>query len=272
MNAPLPGLDLKLNLRSHMQLQWQLLQLLMRRAPGITLLNTLARTVAQFAQLLALFLPIKVIILMGSESVPSYFSGYIRAETRDTWIIGLSLLAGMLYVMSIGLMALARHQAAHAADQLTGMIHPAGGRLHNPFQHAYAMACRVYANFLIIVVGLLALTVVDLRFFAAVAGLLVVEFLLTLRLLKCTARGMAKLGALIRRSPDAYLRTLGNLNFLIVFAMLLAQYATVGKISVLPAILGLLLARRIFQSAAGLTQRALALERSRAHLEPVLLS
>lgn len=257
------------SLRNHLHLQARLLRFLLRRAPGTTLANTLARTVSQFALLLALFLPIKVILLMGSEHVPDYFSSYIRTETRDAWIIGLAGLAGLLYVMAVGLMALSRRLSAHAADHLTGM-HAQGGAEHNPFQRAYALACRVYANLLIVVVGLLALAAVDPRLLATVAGLLVVEFLLARSLLKGGARAGARLGALLKRNPEVSLRALGNLNFLLVFATLLVDYLVSGKASTLSAILGLLLARRIFQSAAALAQRSIALERSRTHIEPIL--
>ena len=69
------------------------LLLLTRRLHGCSPYGLLAGipvfVVNQVSFVLALMLPLKVIIMLGSDGVPSYFRFFMTEETRDAWMLGL---------------------------------------------------------------------------------------------------------------------------------------------------------------------------------------
>lgn len=69
--------------------------------PGFTLYSVAATLVSQFALLLAFVLPLKVILLLGSEGIPSYFPEQFKLFDRQTLILALSSLAMLLYLVHL---------------------------------------------------------------------------------------------------------------------------------------------------------------------------
>src|SRR5690554_4121767 len=57
--------------------------------------------VSQFSRMLAFFLPLKVIILIGSTGTPRYFPDSWAALDRDALVIALSLATVFFYVVSL---------------------------------------------------------------------------------------------------------------------------------------------------------------------------
>jgi hypothetical protein len=71
--------------------------------PRLTVGLILALTGSNVAQVVAFFLPLKVLVLSGSESVPSYFRYFIAPEFSMLWIAGLSAGAVLAYAISVAL-------------------------------------------------------------------------------------------------------------------------------------------------------------------------
>jgi hypothetical protein len=64
---------------------------------GIVILSLFSKV----ASLLALFLPIKIILLLGYEKIPKYFPDFLISIERDVLIISLSGLAIFFYVLYV---------------------------------------------------------------------------------------------------------------------------------------------------------------------------
>src|SRR5690554_4218870 len=64
-----------------------------------TLAGVLLTFISQFSRLLAFFLPLKVIVLIGSSGIPRYFPSSWAAFDRETLVVALSFSAVAFYVV-----------------------------------------------------------------------------------------------------------------------------------------------------------------------------
>ncbi|MFO3797318.1 MAG: hypothetical protein ACK8QZ_08555, partial [Anaerolineales bacterium] len=67
----------------------------------LTGLAILSSFVARITRMLTFMLPLKVILLAGSEGVPRYFQIFVSPDMRDEWVIGLSLGAMICYALTL---------------------------------------------------------------------------------------------------------------------------------------------------------------------------
>ncbi|ELF6206271.1 hypothetical protein RNI54_003091 [Pseudomonas putida] len=72
---------------------------LLRVVPITTFTVQLTTLASQIFLLLAFFLPLKVIILLGSEKIPSYFPSALQALRKNHLIVSLSVAAATCYVL-----------------------------------------------------------------------------------------------------------------------------------------------------------------------------
>ena len=89
-----------------------------RSSPLATVQVVCCTLLAQICQLLAMLLPLKVILMMGSDGIPSFFPSFMQAMERTTLVIGLSLGAVLLYLAYLGLATAAERTAAIGAASL----------------------------------------------------------------------------------------------------------------------------------------------------------
>ncbi|RLK48378.1 hypothetical protein DFR31_2257 [Alkalispirillum mobile] len=93
--------------------------------PAWFLISVFSTVVSDTAKLLAFILPLKVVLLAGSEGVPRYFEFFIDSAFKDNWILGLSIAAILCYILHLGLDTLVErmahaggHSVASSANKL----------------------------------------------------------------------------------------------------------------------------------------------------------
>jgi len=74
---------------------------LIRVAPGYTFFVIIFTLISQISMLLAFFLPLKVIILLGSTRIPRYFPDSWKAFDRDQLVISLAVAAAGFYLLAL---------------------------------------------------------------------------------------------------------------------------------------------------------------------------
>src|SRR5690554_4088817 len=126
-----------------------------RVRPLVTLGAVVAKVLNRVFGLLALFLPLKVIILAGSEGVPRYFQFFIAPDEKSFWVVLLSLGAVTAFVATLLLEALTKRLAeAGSLEVLEGANELAvASRLRDEARGHYAKFCGVVANWLIVLLG-----------------------------------------------------------------------------------------------------------------------
>src|SRR5690554_3257621 len=72
-----------------------------RIRPLTTLALMLSSTTLRFVQVLTTFLPLKVILLAGSDGIPAYFRFFIEPNLKNQWIVILAFGAVGFYILSL---------------------------------------------------------------------------------------------------------------------------------------------------------------------------
>ncbi|TFY90820.1 hypothetical protein DYL59_07505 [Pseudomonas kairouanensis] len=71
-------------------------------APRTTLTVQVAHLCAQVLLILTFFLPIKIVVLLGSDTVPAYLPPWLQGVQKNALIVGLSVLTVLLYALHLG--------------------------------------------------------------------------------------------------------------------------------------------------------------------------
>lgn len=245
----------------------------LRVRPWTTLSVLLSAALGRIFNLAAFFLPLKVILLVGSDGVPSYFRGFIQPEDRDAWILVIACGAVASYILFLLLERLSAMAAASASqDVLRGAnVLTIFNMQDDIARDAYSRVCGVYSNALFV----LFITAVGARFnpwfFLVIAVLLVVAYLFTAFLvrgagpvIKGTMRGYIVL------KPAGYLQILSSLTFLASFMYMLMAFLNQQMTNVLIAILSILIARQSLGAISGMINQLVALRRSEQRINAVV--
>ncbi len=239
-----------------------------RVAFGHTLLIVCLTLVSQVAALLAAFLPLKVVILLGSEGIPKYLPPDVAALGRDT-LIGL-LCLGTLGVFVLHLLA----------ERVIGVITVWGaGRLlqrsHKMalFENQEELARDAYLRFSRIVAAavFVFISVFSLAFFyPAMAAVQLVYLLLVTLIFAAVVSFNAEIERQLTHVPAklvALVNLLSGLGFFVAFGFLVTDFLLWSPPSVIFGIVALLLSRQMFQKAASLVVDVNVLLRQRARLD-----
>ena len=214
-----------------------------RVIPGTVLLSIVLTLMSKFTFLLASFLPLKVIILLGSEHIPSYFPDSFHEYGRDALIMSLTFAAVSLYLVYLSI------------EKMLGMLTKRGGKellLHSRkillfdnqdliSEKAFSRYSESLAHLLFIVLTFGAL----LSFYPSVAFLLIAYGLLSILLLGVLVNWLyPQLANQLEDDPAAIVSIITNIGFLLSFIYIVYQSIYGFGPSILLAIISLLLIRQ----------------------------
>lgn len=223
---------------------------LFRASPIPTMSTILCLVIAEFAQMLSFFLPLKILILLGTEGVPRYFRAFMTESSRDLWIVVLCALTVAFSVLSILLRFASKRVSNSGASQLLHCQTEDRNERRSILrraQRAFSQICRSYADLSIAVLGLGVILLIYPEIGCVVIGLFLIEFMWTHYVLSATGSRIVEwLRVRISRNYPMYLKYLSTLNFLALFFLLVAAYMLSENQEIVPAILALLLGRRSF--------------------------
>ena len=253
--------------KAHFAWQNQLLKYFLSHQAKTVLAATASRIAAQFSQLFSLFFPLKIILVLGSNTVPVFLQGSMTMETRGMWIAGLAIATLILYVAAVALDLISNRLARSGGSQLARL--PTAPKAFPKLQRKqikklFAFVCHGYANMAVFVVGAVGLLLLNPIIFLAMVIIMATQLLIINGVCAFHGGWLGRLGAAIFRAPANYMRYLAAINFLCVFVLLMVEYLISGKIEPVSALLTLLLARKMFQSLGQFATMAVRLEQSRS--------
>lgn len=220
-----------------------------RSVPGYTLTVVFATLVSQLTLIVAFFLPLKVIILLGSSSVPRYFPQAWQALAPDHLILALSLTAVCFYLLHL----LAEQLTAFGADRGARRLLEKSNKI-TLFANQDEVANRAYQRYARSLAGVafIILAACALAILYPALGLLFIGYWLTVFLLlslryKFSENFRARLDDSLGKTPN----TLAAIGFLLIFALIVADFLLGSAPSVLIAIVTLILSRQVMQRVAG---------------------
>ncbi len=215
-----------------------------RHAPGATAVVVMATLVSQLAMLLAFFLPIKVVILLGSTGVPRYFPPAMAEMDRDALIIALGVAAVGVYLLHL----FAERVIAWGSDFGAKRLLACGSKLVL-FENQDEMAARGYRRYahalasgIFVVLSGVALA----WLYPAVALLSAVYVLMVIVALLVSGVVSARVGAILQTRLRSALSVSSMLGFLLAFAYMVADFLWGTPPSLIAALIAVLLLRQTF--------------------------
>ncbi|MDN3522079.1 hypothetical protein [Halomonas ramblicola] len=233
----------------------------------------LAKVIGRFANLLAFFLPLKVILLAGSEGVPRYFQFFVGPDDKAFWIIVFAIGAVGCYALKMFMDFVVKALAeAGGVEVLQGANEIAVASHHrNEIKGYYARFSGLAANVLITVLSFSVLGMVNPALGMALGGLALLEYLFTACIVQYgNPLQPGRLFRIIKRKLQGYLDVLGSINFLCGFFVILIPFLSPEGGNLLFAILSILIMRQSFGAMKGIARGTSELWKERPKIDPMV--
>lgn len=235
-----------------------------RVVPGYTLAVVLATLVSQIAMLLAFFLPLKIIMLLGSPGVPRYFPRAFLEIDRSQLVLWLSAAAVTSYVVYLLAEKLMDYLSNHGAQLLLQksqkfILFDNQMEVATTAYKRYTrcLAGGVFAGLAFVVMGIIypSLAVLVLGY---VMGIFVLLGLLCSVSLSFQTRMAESLGNL--------LGVIVAVGFLLAFAFMVVEFLFGSPPGLLVAIISLLMVRQALNRLSALTTDLTVLSKQRVKI------
>lgn len=237
---------------------------LLKVVPWFTGCSVAATLVSQLALLLAFVLPLKVILLLGSEGVPRYFPDQFKVFDRQSLILTLSGLAMLLFLVHL------------LFEHLIGKCVAAGSRklLSRSskmvlFENQDEMAAKAYQRFsrgLASLVFLLLFIPLLLWLNPYLTWIFIAYVLIVVSASVLIAAFVPTFQTHLTNAGGRIATLLAGVGFLLCFGYMVAEFLWLQAPSVLVAVACLLLLRQLFRHSVSIFNDSLALVERRRQL------
>ncbi|WP_019583471.1 hypothetical protein [Thioalkalivibrio sp. ALE16] len=233
--------------------------------PAATSTVVAATLVSQIALLLAFFLPLKVIILLGSDGIPRYFPPAFERVDRDALIIWLTIATIAFYLLYL----LAERVIAWGAERgATRLL--ARSRKMVLFEGQDQVASRSYKRYAAALAGgvfvLLAILLL-LWLYPAVGWLMVIYAALAGGSLVALLLLSSAMREKVQASLASWTAVMAAVGFMLAFGYLVVDFLYRDPPGLIPAIIALLLSRQGFNRLGALVPSLNDLYQQRSKLD-----
>ncbi len=200
--------------------------------------------VSQLSMLLAFFLPLKVIILLGSDGIPRYFPPAFEQFDRDALIVWLSIATVAFYALYLVAERIVEFGGERGSRALL-----ARSRKMVLFENQDELAARAYKRHAEVIAGavfLLLAVVVLFWLYPGVAFLVSGYLLLVTAVLVSVLATNTGFRSRFQENLNGWLSVLSGTGFMLAFAYLVIDFLYLDPPGLIPAIIALLLSRQSF--------------------------
>ncbi len=212
--------------------------------PTRTLVIIVLHVSSQIALILAFFLPLKVIILLGSTDMPNYFPPSWQALDKNALVITLSVSAALAYLFYVlaeimvsqltekaALMVLKRKVGSHSVSKPEAMA-----------KQLYARYVKIISSLTFIVIAVISIAFVYPELVLPMGGYCL--FLTMMYLLGSHYKTGFKDQVTV--NINMITSTLGAIGFMAMFGYMVTDFMVPPPPGVIQAVIGLLLVRQVF--------------------------
>jgi hypothetical protein len=235
-----------------------------RVVPGTTLFAVICSVLSQFFLLTGFLLPLKVVLLLGSDSVPAYFPPAFHDFGRDGLVLVLSAASVGFYMMHLLTAKLVDKAAFSASNCLL-----ARSRKMAIFENQQEIATKGYQRYSqsLATVSFVSLCLVVMAVFyvklAVVIVAYVVACLMSVGLLSSLSKAFEER---LHRKLGSISKTLGSVGFLVMFAFIVFDHLYGSAPGIIISVVSLLLGRQAFGRMTNLVKDIQGLYAQRAQL------
>ncbi|MBB5022845.1 hypothetical protein [Desulfurispira natronophila] len=224
---------------------------LLYMCPFITTSVIVAAVLSRITRLMAFFLPLKVIILAGSDRVPRYFQFFIEQEDKPQWIIIFTVGAIVSYIAYLLLDALSNHlshiggnKVASSANAMTVIANQ-----ETAARSYYERANQTVADTLFFTLGMLLIAFVNTTLFLYIITLLLAMFIISIYLTSNSIAALKRLKSFVIEKTSSYVTILSSIIFLTGFLVILWPYLHGEGPNLLLSLLSLIVMKRSLSAA-----------------------
>lgn len=223
-------------------------------------------TLEQVTSLLAMLLPLKVILLAGSEGVPRYFAFFIDPAEKGNWIIILSVATVAMFTASSIFETISRRlsqsvsgEVLETANEITVIA--------NQEQKAssyYSRFCSIVSCAIFFVLSLAVLWFINKALLLFITAAIFIEVIFTSTIVMGDDTvNPGRLKNFIVDKVASYLGTLKVVNFLTGFFVILYPYLLGVDYNILFAIISMVLLRQSLNMLGSLISDGVALSKAK---------
>lgn len=220
----------------------------LRSVPSYTVAVVIATLISQFSLLLAFFLPLKVVILLGSTSIPRYFPSAWQSLEIGELVIGLSAAAICFYFLHFSTERLIALGVERGSRRLLEKSHKI-----TLFDNQDDIAARAYQRYVSSLAGIVFIALVCialLAFYADLALLIAAYWLSVLLVFSLLYRFASRFRLAVKDGFSGLVGVLSGVGFLLVFTFIVADFLLGSAPEFLIALVMLILCRQLMQRLA----------------------
>lgn len=218
-----------------------LTKVFLKNAPGATISVILMTLVGQLAMILSFLLPLKVIMLLGSENIPSFIPSPINQLDRDSLILLLVAFALTFYTIHTISSKISQYACQSGVKKLLEKTHKIV-----LFENQDALAAKAYSKYAetlaSLTFSLLAVTSLCL-FYSHVGGLLVSFIFLCLATLTWLINCSSKIQTLFAENSQKLINSLTGIGFMMIFIFIVIDFLYLSPPNFITALLAIILSR-----------------------------
>lgn len=234
-------------------------------APGATSGVVFFTLVSQLSMLLAFFLPLKVIILVGSDGIPRYFPPAFEQFDRDALIVSLSAAAIAFY----GLYLLAERIVEFGGERGSKTL-LARSRKMVLFENQDELAARAYKRHAEVIAGgvFLLLAAAILFWLYPSVALIAAGYVILVAVALLSALTVSPgFRTRLEDNLTGWMGVLSGIGFMLAFAYLVIDFLYLDPPGLIPAVIALLLSRQGFNRLSSLVSGLVRQRSQKAKLD-----
>ena len=234
-----------------------------RVVPVSTITSVISSNVAQVSLILAFFLPLKVILLLGSNAIPTYFPAFLKRFPLNELVIVLSIASAVFYCSFL----LFERLVVQCNDRGVNNLLKNNNQLllsdsrRNLAIFAYRRTVSILSSASFAVLGVLSVSLLYPKLVPAITIFVASIFFITL----VASMHNKRVWTVLKPKVRGYCSIVSALGFLFVFAIIVNDFLAGRGTHVFPAVISLLLVRQLFNKLASAVVHFIGVcERSRS--------
>jgi len=222
---------------------------LFRVVPGFTLGSIAATVLAQLFLLVGFLLPLKVVLLLGSDHVPGYFPAFLREWGRDWLIVTLSAASVLFYLLHLLSGKLVETSSVAASKRLL-----LKSKKMALFDNQDEIASKGYQRYTQSLAGVcfVSICLVGMLFFYSKLAVVIVLYMALgfVSVVVCLSI-FSSLAGRFSRSLGTLPKVIGSVGFLVAFGFIVFDHLFGAAPGLFTSVVSLILARQLYGRASG---------------------
>lgn len=222
---------------------------LFRVVPGFTLGSIVATVLSQLFLLVGFLLPLKVVLLLGSDHVPDYFPSFLQEWGRDWLIVTLSAASVVFYLLHLLSGKLVEINSVAASGRLL-----LKSKKMALFDNQDEIASKGYQRYTQSLAGVcfVSICLVGMLFFYSKLALVIVLYMVLgfVSVVVCLSV-FSSLADRFSRSLGTLHKVFGSVGFLVAFGFIVFDHLIGEAPGLLTSVVSLILARQLYGRASG---------------------